>query len=100
MKDVHLEYTARIAGIEFEYYAEEPGGLVQSTEIVLVMEIQPQNLAGLHLLHSFSTIPTLRPRPMTMVLPSIVGNGYHTQQASITAEQDQSDTFLRATSIG
>ena len=56
-KEVHFEYAARIAGIEFEYYAGEPGGLVQPTEIVPAMEMQPQNLA-VHT--SFTALPRFR----------------------------------------
>ena len=79
MKEVHLEYGARVASIEYEYYAGKLSGLVQLTEIVLVMEMQPLNLAGLHILHCSSPIPALHPRPMTMVLPSIFSDLYRAQ---------------------
>ena len=88
MKEVHLEYAARAARIEYEYYAGELGGLVQPTEIVPAMEIQPPDLAGLYLLHRSSPMSALHPRPMTMALPSIVCDRCRAQQASTTAEQD------------
>ena len=87
MKEAHLEYAARAARIEYEYYAGELGGLVQPTEIVQVIEMQPLDLAGLHLLHCSSPMLALHPRPMTMALPSIVGDRYRAQQASTTAKQ-------------
>ena len=94
MKHVHLEYAARIADIEYEYYAGAPGGLVQPTAIVPATEMQPLNIAGLHLLHGSSTTSVLHPGPMTMALPSIVGDRYRAQQASIAAKQDQRGTFF------
>ena len=93
MYDLHLEYAARVADAQ-NYYAGAPGGLVQPTAIVPELEMQPQTQAGLHLLHGSATTPALHPGPMTMALPSIVGDRYRTQQASIAAEQDQHGTFF------
>jgi len=76
MKEAHLEYAARAARIEYEYCAGELGGLVQPTEIEPEMEMQPPDLAGLHLLHLSSPMPALHTRPMTMALQSFVGDSY------------------------
>ena len=94
IKDLHLEYAARMADVKFHYYASEPGGLVQPMAIVPELEMQPQTQAGLHLLHGSATTPALHPEPMMMALPSIVGDQYHAQQASVTAEQDQYATVF------
>ena len=70
-------------------------------EIEQVIEMQTPALAGLHLLHCPSLMPAPYTRPMTMVFPSIVGDQYHTQQASTKADQDLlTATFSRSTSTG
>ena len=86
MKDLHLEYAARMADVEYHYYAGAPGGLVQPTAIVPELEIQPLTQAGLHLLQGSATTPAIHPGPMMMALPSIVGDQYRAQQASVAAE--------------
>jgi len=94
MKDLHLEYAARMADVEYHYYAGAPGGLVQPTAIVPELEMQPPTQAGLHLLHGSATPPALHPGPMTMALPSIVCDRYRAQQASVAAEQDPQATVF------
>ena len=94
------------------YYAGAPGGLVQPTAFVpdlemkpqtqaglhllhgSALEMQPQTQAGLHLLHCPATTPALHPGPTPMALPSIVGDRYRAQQASIAAEQDSHATVF------
>jgi len=93
MHDLHLEYAARVADAQ-NYYAGAPGGLVQPTAIVPELEMQPQTQAGLHLLHGSATTPALHPGPMLMALPSIVGDRYRAQQASVAAEQDPHATVF------
>jgi len=106
-----LEYAARVADAQ-HYYAGAPGGLVQPTVIVPELEMQPQTQAGLHRLHGSAfkmqpptqeglhplhgsaTTPALHPGPMLMALPSIVGDRYRAQQASVAAEQDPHATVF------
>lgn len=88
MKETHLECAAGTARNEYEYCTGDFGGLVQPTEIVPVIEMQPPALAGLHLLHHSPSMLAPHPRPMTMALLRIVGDRYRAQQASTVAEQD------------
>ena len=102
LHDLNLEYAARVADAQ-HYYAGVPGGLVQPPVTVPELEMQPQTQGGLHRLHGAAlemqpppqaglhllhTAPVLHPGPLPMALPSIVGDRYRAQQASLAAEQD------------
>jgi len=56
MKDLHLEYAARMADVEYHYYAGAPGGLVQPTAIVPELRYSRQPKLAF-------TSFTARPRP-------------------------------------